>query len=131
VFPSRSSGEGKALAAAGSPDENFTFLGYRALRPHRRMIRPSKPVAGSGLGVCLRDAPEAAVEAICGISPAKVRAKGAREGRCWCLTKAETHGRDGCTGRPHLDYIGIKRYDAHGRGDREHRFIGLYAFGAP
>ena len=59
--------------------------------------------------------------------PAAVRAK-AREKTLLVLTKANARS---TVHRPtHLDYIGIKRYDAQGDVVGEHRFIGLYSSGA-
>jgi glutamate dehydrogenase len=114
--------EGKALLQ-WLADQHFTFLGYRTydLLDDDRLV----PLAGSGLGL-LRDAPEA-VSASFAALPAAVRAK-AREKNLLVLTKANARS---TVHRPtHLDYIGIKRYDAAGNVRGEHRFIGLYASSA-
>ena len=114
--------EGKALLQ-WLADQHFTFLGYRAydLTVDDQLL----PVAGSGLGL-LREAPEDPSASFAAL-PSSVRAK-AREKTLLVLTKANARS---TVHRPtHLDYIGIKRYDAHGEVVGEHRFIGLYASGA-
>ena len=104
-------------------DEHFTFLGYRAyeLTGADRLV----PVPGSGLGL-LRRAPEEASASFAALPPA-IRAK-AREKNLLILTKANARS---TVHRPtHLDYVGVKRYDAAGEVVGEHRFIGLYASSA-
>ncbi|HEV7524621.1 MAG TPA: NAD-glutamate dehydrogenase domain-containing protein, partial [Acidimicrobiia bacterium] len=114
--------EGKALLG-WLADEHFTFLGYRAyeLTDDDQL----RPVPGTGLGL-LRDAPEDPSTGFAALPPA-VRAK-AREKTLLVLTKA--NARSTVHRRTHLDYVGIKRYNAQGEVVGEHRFIGLYASGA-
>ncbi len=104
-------------------DENFTLLGYRIydLTPDDDLV----PVSGTGLGL-LRDAPEAPSKSFANL-PASVRAR-AHEKTLLVLTK--TNARSTVHRPTHLDYIGVKRYDATGEVVGEHRFIGLYASGA-
>ncbi len=104
-------------------DENFTFLGYRTydLTGDDRLV----PVPGTGLGL-LRDAPETPSMSFAKL-PAPIRAK-AHDKTLLVLTK--TNARSTVHRPTHLDYIGIKRYDAQGEVVGEHRFIGLYASGA-
>jgi glutamate dehydrogenase len=114
--------EGKALLH-WLADDNFAFLGYRAydLTDDDRLL----PVPGSGLGL-LREAPERPSQSFAKL-PKAIRAK-AHEKTLLVLTKANARS---TVHRPtHLDYIGIKRYDASGKVVGEHRFIGLYASGA-
>ena len=74
----------------------------------------------------MREAPEDPSASFAAL-PSSIRAK-AREKTLLVLTKANARS---TVHRPtHLDYIGIKRYDAHGEVVGEHRFIGLYASGA-
>ncbi len=104
-------------------DDNFTFLGYRMydLTADDSLV----PVARTGLGL-LRDAPERPSKSFAKLPPA-VRAR-AREKTLLVLTKA--NARATVHRNTHLDYIGVKRYDAAGEVVGEHRFIGLYASGA-
>ena len=114
--------EGKALLQ-WLADDHFTFLGYRdyELTDDDRLV----PVPGTGLGL-LRKAPEEPSASFAALPP-EIRAK-ARERTLLVLTKANARS---TVHRPtHLDYIGIKRYDAHGEVVGEHRFIGLYSSGA-
>src|SRR5205823_5658998 len=109
--------EGKALLQ-WLADEHFTFLGYREyeLTADDRLL----PVPGTGLGL-LRDAPEDPSLSFSRLPP-DVRAK-AREKTLLVLTKA--NARSTVHRKTHLDYVGIKRYDAGGEVVGEHRFIGL------
>ncbi|HEY5173179.1 MAG TPA: NAD-glutamate dehydrogenase, partial [Acidimicrobiia bacterium] len=114
--------EGKALLQ-WLADDHFAFLAYREYRlaDDDRLL----PVPGTGLGL-LRKAPEKPSASFAALPP-EVRAK-ARERTLLVLTKANARS---TVHRPtHLDYIGIKRYDAHGDVVGEHRFIGLYSSGA-
>jgi glutamate dehydrogenase len=114
--------EGQALLR-WLADQHFTFLGFRTydLTTDDQLV----PVAGSGFGL-LRTAPADASARFAKL-PAAIRAK-ARERTLLVLTKANARS---TVHRPtHLDYIGIKRYDALGNVIGEHRFIGLYASGA-
>jgi glutamate dehydrogenase len=114
--------EGKALLQ-WLADDHFTFLAYREYRldDDDRLL----PVPGTGLGL-LRKAPEKPSASFAALPP-EVRAK-ARERNLLVLTKANARS---TVHRPtHLDYVGIKRYDAHGNVVGEHRFVGLYSSGA-
>jgi glutamate dehydrogenase len=100
--------------------EHFAFLGYREyeLTPADELV----PVAGTGLGL-LRKKPVKPSRSFASLPPA-VRAK-ARDATLLVLTKANARSR---VHRPtHLDYVGIKRFDAAGNVVGEHRFIGVYA----
>jgi len=114
--------EGKALLH-WLADQNFTFLGYREYRlaGDDRLV----PVAGTGLGL-LSEAPEEPSASFAALPP-EVRAK-AREKTLLVLTKA--NARSTVHRKTHLDYVGVKRYNAQGEVAGEHRFIGLYASGA-
>jgi glutamate dehydrogenase len=104
-------------------DDHFTFLGYRAydLLDDDRLAR----VPDSGLGL-LRDSPDGPPKSVAALPP-EARAK-AREKNPLVLTKANARSP---VHRPtHLDYIGIKRFDATGEVRGEHRFIGLYTSSA-
>ena len=112
-------------------DDHFTFLGARAYRlseegEHGRLA----PVDGSGLGV-LAD-PRARVlgtsgnRAQPGLS-AEVRAYLDTAGP---LIVSKSSARSTVHRRGHMDYIGIKIFDAQGRFCGEHRFVGLFTSGA-
>ncbi len=103
-------------------DGHFTFLGHRS---HDLVSEGGndtlKAVPDSGLGI-LRESskdPAAAFAAL----PAKVRAQ-ARLPQLLIITKSTSRS---TVHRPgHLDYIGIKRFDAQGQVVGEDRFLGLF-----
>lgn len=104
---------------------NFTFLGYREYsltRENRKDV--SRAVPGTGLGLLRYDRPQAAQGMV--LTPAASRA--ARDSNILIITKANSRAtvhRD-----VYLDYIAIKRFDAHGECVGEQRFLGLYASAA-
>ncbi len=100
---------------------NYTFLGYRMYD----LVRDPDPTAlvsqpGTGLGLLRSDRVQS--QSFSEMPPA-VRAHAA-EPRVLVLTKANSRS---TVHRPvHLDYVGVKRFDADGRVIGEHRFIGLF-----
>jgi len=103
-------------------DDHFTFLGYRAydLFEEEEGLQLGA-VAGSGLGL-LRDGSGSRSRSFAEM-PETLRAL-AREPDPLILTKAAARA---TVHRPsHMDYIGIKRFDATGKVIGEHRFLGLY-----
>jgi glutamate dehydrogenase len=104
---------------------NFTFLGYREYALHHEKGHDiSVQVAGTGLGVLRYDRPHAGSGVV--LTPAASRA--ARDSTILIITKANSRAtvhRD-----VYLDYISIKRFDAHGECVGEQRFLGLYASAA-
>ncbi|HEX6888488.1 MAG TPA: NAD-glutamate dehydrogenase [Candidatus Nanopelagicales bacterium] len=109
-------------------DDHFTFLGYREYALTGAPQRPEGLAlvadVDSGLGL-LRSGRGESVS-FADLPPA-VRAR-ALEPRLLIITKAN---RRSTVHRPvYLDYIGIKRFDAHGRVVGEHRFIGLLSASA-
>ena len=99
-------------------DNHFTFLGYRDYT--LRQLEGGEviePVVGSGLGL-LRSDPHAEAE------PDYLTAK-AHESNVLVLTKANS--KSTVHRVIHLDYVGVKAYDAQGAVVGERRFLGLYA----
>jgi glutamate dehydrogenase len=102
---------------------HFVFLGYRHYRLQRgRSEDRLVPDVNSGLGILSqerRHAPRSSATILRG----DVRAR-AREPELLVLTKANS------TATVHrgelLDYVGVKTFDARGRVDGEHRFLGLW-----
>jgi glutamate dehydrogenase len=104
-------------------DGNFTFLGYREYEigseDGEDVLRA---VPGSGLGI-LREADEPPVSVSFQQLPPNAR-RLAREKNLLILTKANSRA---TVHRPsHLDYVGLKRFDASGEVTGERRFLGLY-----
>ena len=112
-----------AAFAAWLADNHFTFLGYRC----NDLVAVEggdalKAVAGSGLGI-LRDGASSGVSGSFAALPPKARAL-AHAPDPLVLTKANSRS---TVHRPgYLDYVGVKRFDAHGKVIGEHRFLGLY-----
>jgi glutamate dehydrogenase len=104
-------------------DHHFTFLGCRdydiVTAGGEDVLRI---VPGSGLGV-LREKPGETVSASFATLPPEAR-KRARVKELLVLTKANARS---TVHRPgHLDYVGVKRFDAKGEVRGETRFLGLY-----
>ncbi|MDX6362634.1 MAG: glutamate dehydrogenase, partial [Streptomyces sp.] len=111
-------------------DDHFTFLGYREyeLRDDDSLAA----VPGTGLGI-LRSDPQHGGDDSHPVSPsferlpADARAK-AREHKLLVLTKANSRA---TVHRPsYLDYVGVKKFDAHGNVVGERRFLGLFSSAA-
>ena len=114
--------EGRAFLAWLLKD-HFTFLGCRAYEiataGGEDVLRI---VPGSGLGI-LRERPGETVSASFATLPPEAR-KRARVKELLVLTKANSRS---TVHRPgHLDYVGIKHFDAKGEVRGETRFLGLY-----
>ena len=112
--------------------QHFVFLGYRHYRLERgrgedRLV----PDARSGLGI-LGESRSRGRRPRVGVLRGDVRIR-AREPELLIVTKANS------TSTVHrgelLDYVGVKTFDARGRVDGEHRFLGLWTstayFGSP
>ncbi|HVN45935.1 MAG TPA: NAD-glutamate dehydrogenase [Steroidobacteraceae bacterium] len=111
---------------------HFVFLGYRHYRLERgRSADRLVPDVRSGLGI-LSEARSRGARPRVSVLRGEVRAR-AREPELLVLTKANS------TATVHrgelLDYVGVKTFDARGRVDGEHRFLGLWTstayFGSP
>ena len=104
---------------------NFTFLGYREYTLTREDGKDvSRAVPGTGLGILRYDRPKAGTGLV--LTPAASRA--ARDSSILIITKANSRAtvhRD-----VYLDYISVKKFDAHGECVGEQRFLGLYASAA-
>jgi glutamate dehydrogenase len=108
-------------------DHHFTFLGYRAYdllqQDGEDVLRP---VEGTGLGILRQTANRPASGSFAKLPPEARRH--AREPHVLILTKANSHS---TVHRPsYLDYIGVKRFDEHGKVAGERRFLGLYTSAA-
>jgi glutamate dehydrogenase len=104
-------------------DHHFTFLGCRDyLIVSRNGEDVLEIVAGSGLGI-LRERPGETVSASFATLPPEGRRR-ARVKELLVLTKANSRS---TVHRPgHLDYVGVKHFDAKGEVRGETRFLGLY-----
>lgn len=107
-------------------DGNFVFLGYRAYvvvtDPERGPVLTVEP--GSGLGL-LRDT--TASRHATG-TPVDVLPEGIRrhlEGGPWLIV-SKANAVSPVHRRARMDYIGVKRWDEHGRVTGEDRFLGLF-----
>ncbi|ALP39436.1 NAD-glutamate dehydrogenase [Aeromonas schubertii] len=102
---------------------NFTLMGYR--RYDVKGVEGDHeitPVAGSSLGLMKNSIKEGGMRL--GTMPASAR-HAALSQELLILTKSNSKSR---VHRPaYIDYIGIKRFDEHGKVVGEDRFIGLYA----
>jgi glutamate dehydrogenase len=106
-------------------DDHFVFLGYREYELVREEGEERlKAIADTGLGILRAGSgrQRASSRAFDDLPP-RVRAL-ARAPRLLILTKANSRA---TVHRPaHLDYVGVKRFDADGNVVGERRFLGLY-----
>jgi glutamate dehydrogenase len=104
-------------------DDHFTFLGYREYEvvagPSERMLLP---IAGSGLGILRYTGAKRSGHALSKL-PSAVSRKDI-DPPLLNLTKANS--RATVQRGSFLDYVGIRRFDAHGTPLGERRFLGLY-----
>ena len=108
-------------------NNHFTFLGFAAYRVERSGSR-ERYVAepGTGLGL-LRDEGARAREAFSNLPPPR-RRRDAQEPELLVLSRADIRS---TVHRPsHLDYIGIRQFDAGGKVRSVRRFLGLYTSAA-
>jgi glutamate dehydrogenase len=112
---------------------HFVFLGYRHYRLQRgRSEDRLVPDVRSGLGILSESRSRGGGRPRVSVLHGDVRTR-AREPELLILTKANS------TATVHrgelLDYVGVKTFDARGRVDGEHRFLGLWTstayFGSP
>ncbi len=105
-------------------DGHFTFLGYREYEvvagPREQMLQP---VTGSGLGILRNTAGKAVAHALSSLPPDVRRKKNLGPG---LLNLTKANSRATVQRGSYLDYVGIRRFDAHGRPTGERRFLGLY-----
>ena len=109
-------------------DNHFTFLGARdyALAPdgdHGRV----DPVPGSGLGALSDE--EARVIRQSAERPALTREVRTYLDQPEALIVTKSNARSLVHRRAHMDYVGVKTFDAEGRFSGERRFVGLYTSG--
>ncbi len=106
-------------------DEHFTFLGYREYEVRQGESGDVlRSVEGSGLGIL------AATER--SVAPRSVSSLGAHDATSTIepviLTK--TNARSQVHRPGHMDYVGVLRFDAHGKPVAEQRFLGLFSSNA-
>ena len=112
---------------------HFVFLGYRHYRLERgRNEDRLVPDVRSGLGILSEARRRGGQRPRVSVLRGDVRAR-AREPELLIVTKANSTA---TVHRPELlDYVGVKTFDARGRVDGEHRFLGLWTstayFGSP
>ncbi len=108
-------------------EDNFTFLGYRCYELERQADQDVlRQVSDTGLGI-LRQRKGSEISARFAKLPEVVQ-RLARSPEPLIVTKSNARA---TVHRPaHMDYIGIKRFDADGRVIGEHRFLGLYTSAA-
>lgn len=109
-------------------DDHFTLLGYRCYDLH------DDPESGlslaalqaSSLGIMRKSSGATQSDRFKAL-PAPIQAM-AREPEPLILTKS--NHRATVHRNAYMDYVGVKRFDAHGQVIGEHRFLGLYSFAA-
>ncbi len=103
-------------------DKHFTFLGYRAYDlVEQDSAVALRSVPGTGLGI-LRQSQQSVSESFAVLPPEAQRQ--AKDPHILVLTKANSRA---TVHRPsYLDYVGVKRFDEHGKVIGEWRFLGLY-----
>ncbi len=105
--------------------DHFTFLGYREYRVAKRgKEEVLAAVDGSGLGL-LREAQGQS-------APRLIRSLAAHKytGPAQALILTKTNSRSRVHRAGYMDYIGVLRYDAHGKAIAEERFLGLFTSSA-
>src|SRR5215475_1284822 len=109
-------------------DNHFTFLGARdyALAPDGDYGRVD-PVGGSGLGALSDE--EARVIRQSAERPALTREVRAYLDQPEALIVTKSNARSLVHRRAHMDYVGVKTFDAEGRFSGERRFVGLFTSG--
>ncbi|MEW5704267.1 MAG: NAD-glutamate dehydrogenase [Pseudomonadota bacterium] len=104
-------------------DNHFTFLGYREYRlVEEKGKEYLRPVPKSGLGILRKMTPEAKAHSQQPLSP-NVRRFAHKK---LLLTITKTNARATVHRRAHMEYIGIRVFDAKGNVIGEQRFHGLY-----
>ncbi len=103
-------------------EDHFTFLGYREYKLNRHGVNEElEAIAGTGFGILRSDPTTVSV------LPPLVASK-ARDKTLLVLAKANSRS---TVHRPvHLDYVGIKKFDAAGEVIGERRFLGLFSSAA-
>jgi len=104
-------------------DDHFSFLGIRSYdlvkKNGKQYLKPSRQ---PGLGVLRKVLPDAARRHKTPLSSARCRF--VRRKELLIVTKAYSRS---TVHRPvHMDYVGVRRFNAHGEVVGEHRFLGLF-----
>ena len=109
-------------------DNHFTLLGYGCYDLIRdRSGDQLQRVEGSALGLLRRQATGSKISRSFASLPPELRRQ-AREPAPLVITKANARS---TVHRPvYLDYIGVRRFDAKGKVEGEHRFLGLFTSAA-
>jgi glutamate dehydrogenase len=108
-------------------DDNFTFLGFReyevAGADGEQVLRS---VESSGLGILRRNDRPMAPRSLRSLAASKLPQSGATDAIILTKTNARSHvHRAG-----YMDYIGVLKFDAHGKPVAEQRFLGLFSSNA-
>jgi len=104
-------------------DNHFTFLGYREYQLEKKGGKTFlKPVPKSGLGILRKLSSESAARCKQPLSP-KVLKQASKKS---LLTIAKTTALSKVHRPAHMEYIGIRTFDADGNVTGEQRFKGLY-----
>ena len=108
--------------------DHFTLLGFRAYRLENNAQGKEQLLAepGSGLGILRADSADGLSRSFAGL-PDELR-KLARKPELLIITKTNT--RATVHRSTHMDYVGIRRFNAHGEVVGEWRFLGLYTSAA-
>ena len=108
-------------------DDNFTFLGYREYEVTQadgdEVLRS---VEGSGLGILHKQERSMAPRSLRSMAASELPQSGSTDAIILTKTNARSHvHRQG-----HMDYVGVLRFDAHGKPVAEQRFLGLFSSNA-
>ena len=108
-------------------DDNFTFLGYREYEvvdaEGERMLRS---IDASGLGILRNNERSMAPRSLRTLAASELPQSGATDAIILTKTNARSHvHRAG-----YMDYIGVLKFDAHGKAIAEQRFLGLFSSNA-
>ena len=105
--------------------DHFTFLGYREYRVSKSgKDEVLGMVDGSGLGILRGTQGQSAPRPIRSLAAHKY------EGPAQALILTKTNSRSRVHRGGYMDYIGVLRFDAHGKAIAEERFLGLFTSSA-
>ena len=108
-------------------DDHFTFLGYREYHVVGNgddEVLEASPK--SGLGILHKGDRAVAPRTLKGLVAHELR----QSGKADAIIMTKTNARSTVHRSGHMDYIGVLEFDAKGKPQVEHRFLGLFASGA-
>jgi glutamate dehydrogenase len=105
-------------------DNHFTFLGYREYRvtPERTLVA----IPDTGMGLMRGKDGQAKVRPVAGLAAADLPSGATLDP----LILTKTNARSTVHRPGYMDYIGVLKFDEHGRAIEEQRFLGLYTSSA-